>query len=342
MTKLYKKIYTAPFVSLTYSCNFFCKDCYVRGLEKNFSNHMTLENFAKLIDWLKKQKLKDVVVTGGEPTSHPNFIKILQIFQKEGFLLDVVSNCLFDEDVINEINNKYVKSFVVDYLYSSVEGEKLQKYEKNINNIFQKNIPIHFFCRIPLKFSEQKFFLEKIKKYNATVSLRFVMPGMSGDAVSIRKRKKDIKDSIPFLVLLKKERINFSLYDPLPQCFLDDNSWNFLKKEKIKVRRICSSLKYSTSWKERSSYLDRLTITPSLSIFPCYSLFFEGPSILSFEKIEDINVVFKKFYEKWRWEVPLMEKCKKCEHFIKKQCQGGCLNYKYHKHHKEKIMNIKH
>jgi radical SAM protein with 4Fe4S-binding SPASM domain len=301
---------------------------------------MSLNDFKKMIGWLKKQKISHLVLTGGEPTSHPNFDKIMEIFHQENFALDLVTNCLFGKKILKKINNVCVKYLVADYLPKQSSNLNYNKYINNIEAIYNKGIPIHFFCRIPLEKSNQEDLIKKLEKYSATTSLRFIMPGFSGKKTSIQKRKKETKKIVPFLLLLKEKNMNFSLYDPLLRCALSDEEWMKLRKFGIKLRTVCSSLKYPLSWEERKSYLDRLTIAPDLSIFPCYALFFQGPSILSFKNTEEINILFKKFFEKWRWEVPIMKECKSCKYYSNKECQGGCLNYKYHKKYKGKIVRI--
>lgn len=301
---------------------------------------MTLEDFKKMISWMKQQKISHLVLTGGEPTSHPDFMQIMDTLRQEKFNLDIVTNCLFEKNVLEKINSEYVKYLIVDYLPKKSSNLNYKKYISNIEAVYRKKIPIHFFCRIPIKKSDQDDLMQKIEKYAATVSLRFVMPGFSGEEVSVQKRKKETKKIIPFLFLLKKKSINFSLYDPLLRCAFTKDEWKKLEKSGITLRTVCSSLKYSSSWKKRESYLDRLTVAPDLTVFPCYALFFQGPSILSFKNVEEIDNLFEKFYEKWRWKVPIMEKCMSCEYYSNRECQGGCLNYKYYKKYKNEVVKI--
>ncbi len=70
---------------LTYRCNEKCIRCYVDSPSKP-AEEMNLEQYRKIIDELHEMGCLNVLVTGGEPTLHPDFLPICEyIAQKKCF-----------------------------------------------------------------------------------------------------------------------------------------------------------------------------------------------------------------------------------------------------------------
>lgn len=67
-----------PIVEITDHCNLECPICIV---DNQYSNHMTLQDFQGIIDLLLKAEgtLETITLSGGEPTSHPQFLELVDM-----------------------------------------------------------------------------------------------------------------------------------------------------------------------------------------------------------------------------------------------------------------------
>src|SRR6266545_766184 len=67
-----------PIVEVTDHCNLECPICIV---DNHDSKHMTPETFAKIVDGLVEAEgsCESLALSGGEPTSHPQILELLQI-----------------------------------------------------------------------------------------------------------------------------------------------------------------------------------------------------------------------------------------------------------------------
>jgi MoaA/NifB/PqqE/SkfB family radical SAM enzyme len=339
------KKFFRPFISLTYNCNFSCKHCYARGLEKTFPDYMDFEKFKKLIEWFKKQEISHITITGGEPTTHPDFLKIIALCHKEKIHVTLLTNCLFDDSIIEKLKNKKL-IIKADYFPSSLKNFDHKKYNYNLDKIFESKIIVGFICRLPINRKDYPDIVKKAKKYNSVIMGRYLMTGPNEKSIDIKKRIREMRSILDFAELIKKEKLTFVTQDFLLRCAFTEKEWksleSFNKKGGNKIAYSkCYGGEYSPILEQEVGYASKLNINPDLSIFPCFPVFFKGPNILSFKNIEEIEDLLKPFFNKWKWEVPLMKKCEKCKYFIEKKCQGGCLHYKQHKYYKENIVDIK-
>jgi uncharacterized radical SAM superfamily Fe-S cluster-containing enzyme len=67
-----------PIVEVTDHCNLECPICIV---DNQYSNHMSPETFAKIVDGLVEAEgaCESIALSGGEPTSHPQILELLKI-----------------------------------------------------------------------------------------------------------------------------------------------------------------------------------------------------------------------------------------------------------------------
>ena len=89
---------------LTPLCNMACRMCYVRMDKKTQESIAPLRSCDEWMDIAKQARehgLLYILLTGGEPFTHPEFREILSGLHKEGFIVSVNSNgTLIDEQTI--------------------------------------------------------------------------------------------------------------------------------------------------------------------------------------------------------------------------------------------------
>lgn len=67
-----------PIIEITDHCNLECPVCIVNN---QYANHLSLEAFAKMVDTLVENEgfVESIGLSGGEPTSHPQLLELLDI-----------------------------------------------------------------------------------------------------------------------------------------------------------------------------------------------------------------------------------------------------------------------
>lgn len=64
-------------IELTYYCNFKCRHCYVESSSER-TEYIDTNNLIKKMDYLWQEGIRVVELTGGEPTTHPDFHTIFK------------------------------------------------------------------------------------------------------------------------------------------------------------------------------------------------------------------------------------------------------------------------
>ena len=84
----------APFQivwNFTNMCNLRCKHCYQRA-DRPLPNELSLEEKLKVIDQLDKAGVPSLALSGGEPTLHPDFLRIVSEASSRGIYMSVATN----------------------------------------------------------------------------------------------------------------------------------------------------------------------------------------------------------------------------------------------------------
>jgi radical SAM protein with 4Fe4S-binding SPASM domain len=84
----------APFLvvwNFTNMCNLRCMHCYQRA-DKPTPDELSLEEKLMLVDQLDKAGVAAVALSGGEPTIHPHFLRIVRALSSRGIYVSVATN----------------------------------------------------------------------------------------------------------------------------------------------------------------------------------------------------------------------------------------------------------
>lgn len=82
-------------LKITNNCNMGCTHCFHNCLPNG--EHMSDENFYLALERIKELNPQVLLVSGGEPTSHPMFEKYIEEIKKLGIVFSVLSNGEFIE-----------------------------------------------------------------------------------------------------------------------------------------------------------------------------------------------------------------------------------------------------
>jgi len=155
-------------VLFTESCNFRCPYCHNSSLVLNeVDSFIPFEN---ILDYLKKRRnvLDAVVISGGEPTLHPDLVDKIKSIKELGYLVKLDTNGTNYIMLEELVNNKLIDYVAMDIknsfsMYASTIGLKSFNIETVRKSIcFLKNNVIHYEFRTTLvnEFHSEKSIIE--------------------------------------------------------------------------------------------------------------------------------------------------------------------------------------
>ena len=128
INELYKiayknKIPVKATFELTYDCNLHCKHCYV---VRRKGKKLTLEEWFKLIEKLRKLGTLSVTLTGGEPLLYTDFFEIARKLREEKMAIYVITNgTLIDKKIVEKLKEIHPVEIGI-----SIYGFKEKTHEK--------------------------------------------------------------------------------------------------------------------------------------------------------------------------------------------------------------------
>lgn len=196
---------------LTNECDSKCGSCSYWTHKQNY--YLDISKIEKIYYYFAKQGGEAILLTGGEPTLHPDFVEIVRLSREYGFITIVSTNgsrinLLFDE--IKDYIDSYCISFDGDTreLYKTIRGvdfyPQIIEFTDKVKD-YNSDIQIWFSCLIQKKNYNR---LTKILKRVSTLKVNgiyFVVPEIRANSFG---RKKKLKKSVQNNLLLTEDEIN--------------------------------------------------------------------------------------------------------------------------------------
>ncbi len=118
----------APFLivwNFTNMCNLRCKHCYQRA-DKPLPDELTLKEKLMVVDQLDRAGVASIALSGGEPTMHPDFYRIVAEIASRGMYAAVATNGWFFAELENL---KKAKKAGLRYVEISLDSANPKKHD---------------------------------------------------------------------------------------------------------------------------------------------------------------------------------------------------------------------
>jgi len=292
-------------IEVTSRCNLSCDFCFnVNSFERN-SKELPTSQIFKIIDKIKKQGIKKIRFTGGEPFLRKDIVKLFEYAKSNGLYVKVNTNLeLVGKDHIDELR-KYVNHMYVSFNLSLKNGNSIndKDFKKKIDlikELLRNNIRVGL-NTVTTKYNIKQ--LEKISKIIQDIDCNWTL---LRQVPTINNKNpinnNDVKALVENLIKINKNTNKSYCITALPFCSYDP--------EKVKQVSIGAEL--------CGSFFS-LSIGPSGKIKSCYS---DNKNLGDALKIE-IDDVWKNGFPRNIRELNLLPNiCKECKYVF--ECLGGC------------------
>jgi len=181
------------------NCNYKCSYCMLGSgawENKKYSKAHTEEGIKAIVDFFNKEGQWHILLSGGEPTLHPQFIKLCKELTKENYIRLDTNNSMEGDKLLEFINKIDAKR--VDFINCSLhevdeEEERLNKYLERVKLLIEKGFKAYVsYVAVPNKFHLIPKFYEMFKENNVPF---VVMPFRSPEyPQNYTKEELDILD----------------------------------------------------------------------------------------------------------------------------------------------------
>lgn len=128
-------------------CNRSCDFCFEKTFPEESKSSFDQSEIAANYSYFDKHfTINSAIMSGGEPTLHPEYFKILDFFTKQNMRLKIITNLIkFSDRSFSEMHKDYFKRNRDWEIYGSVHGMPLNETELNIvglKNMLKSKIPV--------------------------------------------------------------------------------------------------------------------------------------------------------------------------------------------------------
>lgn len=301
-----KEIANFILVAVSYKCNASCSYCYANKTQTVFNKDMSLEDFIKIVNLLKKNGGDSLGIIGGEPTIWKFLGEAILYCKIKGIRTTVFTNGLRKIPTAPDYIYLNISQFFTPF--KSQFEKTLEFYQKkNVRVVFRYN-----FNEKNLSTKELNDVIELAKK-NLNVLERIDLVPISPYKIEKKLGEKTYETARTIL----RNGIGVRLANPLPPCVFSDKQRGFLKKN--------------------CGYYSRCNLGVLPLVNPDGKTVQICSKIPSLKKLGDFEgrfpanskTVFRKRINKIESKDGLpFEKCLECDFFKKGDCFGGCLAFR--------------
>lgn len=237
------------YLAIGYECNHQCMCCPLTTYDR-LHKHLEFEEIKGRVALIKSENTTShIVLSGGEPMLHPDFLRIVDFLADRGFYITVLSNssCCKDLNFTKKIKQIIPKGRfdIVTAIHSSTPAihdrltgtsGSLMETLAGIDHLVEEEIPItikHIFNRVSISTLEETFrYLEE--HYPPQVGFQFCSMDYSGRAgknveelfVTMDDIRIPVESMLDYLEtrMIRKRKISFI---ETPFCLTDPYYWKY-------------------------------------------------------------------------------------------------------------------
>lgn len=308
------------YLLLTEKCNLHCAMC-IRGSQEG--KNLSYDELKKILE-VQSFRNHDVVLTGGEPSLHKDFVKIIRLMCRNANKVAITTNGIFN-DYLKDIADLKNQNLMFQI---SVDGDEICHNKIRGKGTFQKTMKT-------VELVAQNSFIYSI----ATV----VNADNMGSMFELRK----IIETLPNL---KHWKLSYEM--PFGDAALSNSlqieNWNFFVDRiianshcKLFVKKLFPFDLYDRNMDKLNDLLksghrftncgsgkNKLYVYPDFNVYPCTCLKDFCVGNLKIQTLEEI-LADEKIRPFSNYKIDSESQCNDCKY--KKFCNGGCIGMSYHK-----------
>jgi Arylsulfatase regulator (Fe-S oxidoreductase) len=343
-------------IMLTDVCNLRCPYCFANEFVNKDNNEITMEAFAKAVDFIVGDGSHDLVgLIGGEPTLHSQFEVLLRklIRDERVKTIGVYTNGILIDNYWDVIANPKVK-LLINCNPASDIGEK--RYARLLENLDRLILQKELKENVILGFNmyqpdfEYDYIVDLLVKYKLhLVRVATTVPNFDENRnldahsyfESMKPRMLDF-----FHELMKREILPLIDCNRMPSCLIKEDEMAELKNDFCN-EYIKNNLGKSNIRDKTVQCIPVIDIRQDLTAVRCFGLSeYTKQRIEDFSSIKELENYYLRTIDAYAYNTTYSHKCIDCHERKVMNCMGGCLAFKINEilemqNYSEKRMEMK-
>lgn len=298
---------------ITYECSNGCSYCF-QGPERAFGlPPMSRADFVRALHWLRRANLRELKISGGEPTQHPEFVTFCELARDQGMRITLLTNGRFDFCSLPHLD-VLAGAFVHMRPGPGLGATPQDRVLSSIEFLQSKGVPVvlSYTITAPGRLREMVELAKSLRNAALRVDLSRSDLNRSNHHVTADQYPLYRDEILEAIDLADSLGVALHLDCPLPLCMFRKHESNVLRIHGL--RGVCSSFPL---------------VNPDLSVGCC-----PYPGLLQcrLTELRPDTLVHRlrnhQALEELRWKQPPMRECETCALWRARECQGGCIRGK--------------
>lgn len=317
-------------IMLTKQCNLHCPYCFANEFVNKQSDVMSFDHFQFCLRFLSSNPRERIGLIGGEPTTHPDFKRMLAALIDSPFS----SVCLFTNGILldryyNELRNT---KFQILVNLNSPEAIGQELYQRTIANLDEMVQHLYMHNQLGLSLNihsadqDFSYILEALKRYSfQKLRLSIAVPNLD------ENRRIDplsyFEKMLPTVRRLVRKLLEMDVApvfdcNYIPSCLLTEDDKKLFSQHPSTMRR-------SNLFTAKPICSPVLDILPDLHVVRCFGMSSVYKAWLpDFSTTEELKRHFIMQVDSVAHQILPSEKCRGCKEYLRIQCSGGCYAYR--------------
>lgn len=307
-------------IFITNHCPRKCSFCFARtriGLatKQETADIMTRENVREVMNFLERSEEYQLRLLGGEPTTHPEFLEIVQEAIDRNFHVQIFTNGMLSPELTDALCElpqdklSFLCNVSPQARDTGEQREQVQYFLKKFNQRVQLGVTL---TGPSLNY---QYLIDYIEKYNLIRRIRVgIAQPIVGPTKNSHLATDQYRETGKFIVSMAQECVKKDIllgFDcGLTLCMFNEEEIGILTKSADGFRGLCDPI---------------IDVGPDLDIWHCFPLAESLNSKLEhFKTRKQILKYYKKITMPYK-QLGCMSECVSCIYKKRQQCTGGCL-----------------
>lgn len=309
-------------ILLTDKCSNNCPYCFAQEkLEADSKlNQMPLDNYRKVLDFLKKSRNRTVKLLGGEPMLHSQISEIIKMTAEDDDFDNIIifTGGIFDRNLVHLLTNEKISVVLNTNHPDDYKENKWEIYMGNLDYMISLGIHVTPGYNIYREDFDYEFILDLLEHYKLK-NLRWTVAvpmGSYGNAhVSLDNYRRMGKRLTEFLLRVSDLGVRASLDCFVPLCTFSDSDYGKL-------------IKFFPQMAKGGFCSPAIDVGPDLTVWRCFAVSsYENVSLEKFPDLKSLRNYFLSTFDHYKWHI-YPKRCEKCKYKTARICHASCLSFK--------------